>query len=116
MSRFDLFAKFANFMKDHGPNSLTGGLVQPPTRKELRALRPPRFKPAFSMGFRGAPKTETRPGSIPAPTIDQVRNRERKYGQRIHVKNGLMFFAADGMMWTKEEAATRLEKSLRSVC
>jgi len=77
------------------------------TRKQLKKLRPPRFKPAFSMGFRGAPKTENRPGSIPAPTIDQVRYRELKYGQRIHVKNGLMFFASDGIMWTADEAERR---------
>lgn len=110
MSRFDLFAKLANFMKNSNGKSLYK--LAPPTRKELKKLRPPRFKPAFSMGYRGNPKTETRPGSTPAPTIDQVRNRERKYGQRIHVRNGLMFFAADGVMWTKHEAQIRQQEKI----
>lgn len=116
MGRFNLFAALAAFLSTQGPTSLNGGIVAPPSRRRLKRLRPPRYKRAFSMGYRGFPKTEQRLGSIPAPTIDQVRHRERKYGQRIHVKNGLMFFKSDGVMWTKDEAERRLEKSLRSVC
>ena len=109
MSRLNLFQKLATFMAQNGPDAMLRSVAAPPTRKQLKKLRPPRWKPAFSMGFRGATKTYSRPGGIPAPTIDQVRNRERQYGQRIHVKNGLMFFASDGFMWTKEEAAKRQE-------
>jgi len=107
MSKFNLFAKLSQLMAKHGPDGMLNMPVAPPSRKQLKRMRPPRFKPASSVGFRGLPKTYSRPGVIPAPTIDQVRRRERKYGQRIHVKNGLMFFASDGFMWTKEEAAKR---------
>lgn len=109
MGRFELFQKLNALMAKMGPSAMTSSIAAPPTRKQLRRLRPPRFKPASSVGFRGMPKTYSRPGSVPAPTIDQVRHRERKYGQRIHVKNGLMFFASDGAMWTKEEAHKRWE-------
>lgn len=107
LNKFNLYNRFAQFLAKHGPTSMSGGIVAPPTRKQLKQMRPKRFRPAFSMGFRGWPKTENRPGVIAAPTIDQVRYRERKYGQRIHVKNGLMFFASDGVMWTKDEAELR---------
>ena len=69
--------------------------------------RPPRYKRAFSMGFRGFPKEVTYLGSTAAPTIDQVRARERKYGQRIHVKQGLMFFKTDGAIFTTADAEFR---------
>lgn len=73
--------------------------------RQLRAAqKPPRsttFKPAFSMGYRGAPRTMTRPGSIPAPTIDQVRRLERAYMCRLHVKGGLIYFK-DGTPFTHE--------------
>lgn len=107
MSRFDLYRRLAAFLNRHGPNSLTGSVVAPPTRKQLKRLRPPRYKSFFTMGYRGWPKTYAKRGARPAPTIDQVRRRERKYGQRIHVKNGLMFFATDSLMWTAEEAKRR---------
>lgn len=104
MSHFNLFAKLAQFMR----NSNSKPMFKPQlTRKDLRALRPPRYKPAFSCGYRGWPKTSTPPGSIPAPTIDQVRHLERKYGQKIHVKLGVMYFATDGRMFTRDEAELR---------
>jgi hypothetical protein len=116
MNRFNLFAQLAKFVHKQGSNVFGGIPRASLTRKQLKKFRPPRYKPAFSMGFRGATKSSTPIGTLPAPTIDQVRNHERKYGQRIHVKNGLMFFAFDGLMWTKDEAERRLEKSLRSIC
>lgn len=118
MSRFKLFAALAGMMAGMGPNSIAGRVAAPPiSRKRLKRMRPKRYKPAFSMGYRGFPKSTERPGRIPAPTIDQVRHRERKYGQRIHVKQGgIMYFKSDGLMWTADEAKRRLEKSLRSVC
>jgi hypothetical protein len=97
MGKFNLFAKLIQFMNPQTADMPTF------TRKQLKKMRPPRYKPASSVGFRGFPKTETPPGMVAAPTIDQVRRRERKYGQRIHVKNGLMFFASDGYMWTKKK-------------
>jgi hypothetical protein len=114
MSKFGMFARLAAMMGNQGPNSLSGARMAPPTRKQLKQLRPPRFKPAFSMGHRGFPKTMNRPGSVPAPTIDQVRHAERKYGQRIHVKRGVMFFKSDGLMWTKDEAVKRQEAACGS--
>lgn len=114
MSRFDLFAKLASLLKRDN-RAYTPHLAQL-TRKQLKKLRPPRYKPAFSMGHRGFPKTLRRPGHKAAPTIDEVRHRERKYGQKIHIKEGLMFFASDGIMWTKEEAQRRFERQYRSIC
>jgi len=86
---------------------LLGLDTHPLSRRERKAFKPRLYKPAFTCGYRGAPRMSTPCGSIPAPTIDQVRDRERKYGQRIHVKRGLMFFKSDGIMWTKEEAERR---------
>lgn len=111
MSRFNLFAKLAMMMSAYGAPAIAGRMPAPNiSRKQLKRLRPSRFKSAFSIGFRGWPKTYMRKGAMPAPTIDQVRDRERKYGQRIHVKRGLMFFASDGIMWTASEAAYRQER------
>lgn len=70
-----------------------------PSRKRVKMLRPKRFKPAFSSGFRGWRKTEERPGRYPAPTIDQVRTLERKHNIRLHVKNGLIFEKYSGKMF-----------------
>jgi hypothetical protein len=69
----------------------------------------PRYKPASSSGFRGAPRTSVPCGSVPAPTIDQVRKIELKYGQRLQVRHGLMFFKEGGDMFTQHEAQKRKE-------
>ena len=115
MSRFDVFARLAHYLGQHGDPTVSGRLANPGlTRKQLRKLRPPRYKPAFSCGYRGWPKTTTPCGSIPAPTMDQVRDRERYFGLKIHVKNGLMFFASDGRMWTRDEATKRQEAAYGS--
>jgi hypothetical protein len=66
-----------------------------------KAPRSTTFKPAFTCGFRGWPRTMTRPGSIPAPTIDQVRRLERAYMCKLHVKQGLIYFT-DGTPFTHE--------------
>lgn len=100
---YNLLAK----LMGRGRRNLGNIPVAPPTRKELKAARPPRYKAAASHGYRGLPKSYNRPGAIAAPTLDQVRAREIKYGQRIIVQNGLMFFKADGVMWTKAEAERR---------
>ena len=75
--------------------------------KSLKAKRPKRYKPAFTMGFRGFPKTYKPCGSVPAPTMDQVRRIERAYMTKLHVKLGLLYFKEDGRVFTKEEAAKR---------
>lgn len=107
MSRFNLAAKLMKYMSSFGPNAMTGSIFPGISRKMLKRLRPPRYKPCFSIGHRGWPKSEMAPGQAPAPTIDQVRRKEQKYGQKLHVKNGLMFFASDGVMFTNEEAKRR---------
>jgi hypothetical protein len=101
MSKVRIFEKFRKFITENNPedfeNALSiyaGGPLS--SRKLLKRLRPKRYKRAFSMGYRGFPKQTTRLGSIPAPTQDQVRATERKYGRRIHVKNGLMYFKTEG--------------------
>jgi len=92
--------------------AMLNGLVASDAHSHRRSIRTKQekintFKPASSVGFRGKPRSYSAPGSMAAPTIDQVRDRERKYGQKIHVKRGLMFFASDGIMWTADEAAKR---------
>jgi len=107
MGRFKPFAALTAMVKNKF-TSMFGNIPRfSLTHKQLKRLRPKRYRPAFSMGYRGAPKTYQRIGATPAPTIDQVRDRERKYSQRIHVKNGLMFFKSDGIMWTVDEATRR---------
>ena len=98
LNKYNLYNRMANWLIGSGV-----------TRRDLRELRPTRYRPAFSMGYRGFAKTEKPCGTVPAPTIDQVRARERKYGQRIGVRNGIMFFLSDWTMWTKEEAIKRSE-------
>jgi len=65
------------------------------------------YKPAFSCGFRGFPRTMTRPGSVTAPTLDQVRHIERNCGQKLHVKSGLLYFKSDGFRFSWDEARKR---------
>ena len=59
------------------------------------------YKPAFSMGYRGFPRTMNKLGSTPAPTIDQVRKLERAYMCKLVVKRGLIYFR-DGTAFTHE--------------
>jgi hypothetical protein len=67
------------------------------TPKSIQKFHPRKFagiyKPSFSMGFRGFERKTVPNGTYPAPTIDQVRNIERKYNIKLHVKRGLMYFA-----------------------
>ena len=70
-------------------------------RKENKPARCTTHKPAFSMGFRGDPRTMRRTGAIPAPTIDQVRKLEKKYLCKLVVKQGLIYFR-DGTAFTNE--------------
>lgn len=74
-------------------------------RQSRRAPRSITFKPAFSVGFRGWPRTleHTRQ---PAPTIDQVRNLEQKYGEKLIVAKGLVWFK-DKVPFTHEKAQAR---------
>lgn len=55
----------------------------------------------------GFPRSTIACGSIPAPTMDQVRRIERKYGQRLKVMRGLLFFKCDDVMFTQHEAQKR---------
>jgi hypothetical protein len=66
-----------------------------------------KYKPAFSMGFRGFPRTETPLGRTPAPTIDQVRELEKKYKVKLIVKEGLVYFKYGEELFTHERAKER---------
>ena len=63
------------------------------------------YKPAFSMGYRGFPRTMNRLGSTSAPTIDQVRKLEQTYMCKLHVKRGLIYFK-DGTVFTHDRGKT----------
>ena len=74
-------------------------------RKLRAAQRPPRsatYKPASSCGWRGAPRKMTPTGSIPAPTIDQVRKLERAYMCKLTVKRGVMYFRGTDIAFTHD--------------
>jgi hypothetical protein len=74
-------------------------------RKLRAAQRVPRsetHKPAFSMGYRGAPRKMTPNGNIPAPTIDQVRKLERAYMCKLSVKRGVMYFRGTDIAFTHD--------------
>lgn len=82
------------------------------------AQRPPRsetYKPAFTCGFRGAPRTMKPLGSIPAPTIDQVRNLERAYMCRLHVRNGLMYFKGTNIAFSHKLGHDHREARMREM-
>ena len=70
------------------------------------------YKPAMSTGFRGSPRSSIRPGHIPAPTLDQVRDREIKYNTRLTVKKGLMYFKEDNKLFSQEEAMKRQHNAI----
>jgi hypothetical protein len=54
-----------------------------------------RYKPAFTCGFRGWPRTFRPLGSIPAPTLDQVRRLEQEAGQKLKVMDGKVYYRND---------------------
>lgn len=97
----------------------TLGLFNDPLRLPSQAGRPPkkmqgkrkfegRDKPYFTMGYRGFPRVPRILGTASAPTIDQVRNLERKYKTRLHVKMGLIYFKSDGVLFNADEAKQRM--------
>lgn len=74
-------------------------------RKLRAAQKPPRsttYKPAFTCGFRGLPRTLKPLGSIPAPTIDQVRKLERAYMCKLTVKRGVIYFRGTDIAFTHD--------------
>jgi len=96
-------SKYRSINHDYGmPNQLLRA-TKPGKRKKFF-----KYKPAFTCGFRGFPRTEIPLGITPAPTIDQVRRLERKYKTKLIVKLGLIYFKKDGEMFTKTVAIKRL--------
>ena len=90
-------------------------LAAPPTKKQLKADRPPRYKPLFTCGFRGFPKTYTPIGQARAPTIDEVRTLERSYMCRLDVKQGLIYFREDGKAFSHDEARSRRQARMEKL-
>jgi hypothetical protein len=84
-------------------------------QRRFRAKSGAMYKPAASYGWRGSPKTSTRPGSVPAPTIDQVRNIERAYLLKIDVHRGIMYFKDDQTVFNHEEANMRRHNTYRAM-
>jgi hypothetical protein len=79
-----------------------------------KAMKPDRqntFKPRSSYGFRGSPRV-LKDRFAPAPTIDQVRNLERRYKCKLHVKQGFIYFT-NGELFSHQKARVAL-KSLIS--
>lgn len=72
-------------------------------------------KPASSYGFRGSPRTAVPCGSIPAPTIDQVRRIEQAYMIKIDVHHGIMYFKNEITAFTHEEAKNRRHEQLHTM-
>ena len=86
----------------------TKGMAPNQGRVKSRRWRKPGptlYKSAVS----GFPRSSQRCGSVPAPTMDQVRKIEREYGQRLRVFQGVMFFKEDSVLFTKEEGQKRYE-------
>ena len=86
----------------------TKGMAPPQGRVRSRRARrpgPTLYKSAVS----GFPRSSQRCGSVPAPTMDQVRKIERTYGQRLDVKAGLMYFKGEDLLFTQHEAQKRGE-------
>jgi len=67
-----------------------------------RSHRARKVKTLYKSAVCGFPRTMTRPGSIPAPTLDQVRFLERSMGVRLHVRSfqgqGRIFIRDTGEM------------------
>jgi hypothetical protein len=71
------------------------------------------YKPASSTGFRGSPKTSVRPGSVPAPTIDQVRRLEKAYMLKLDVHRGIMYFKSDQTVFSHNSAKARRQEKMQ---
>jgi hypothetical protein len=82
----------------HIPYSLPGA------GKVRKTHTAPRYKPFFTTGFRGFPKSFIPIGVIPAPTLDQVRWYEREYKVKLQVKLGKMFHKHSGKSFSVREA------------
>lgn len=63
----------------------------------------------------GFPRSSQPCGSVPAPTIDQVRRLERAYMLRLDVRRGLMYFKSDKTIFSHELAKARREDKMLSM-
>jgi hypothetical protein len=84
-------------------------------RKLQKLPRSHTFKPASTYGFRGSPRSSSRPGAATAPTIEEVRKIERAYMCRIHVKQGLLYFAHTDTPFTHEAGAEHRKKRMQEM-
>jgi hypothetical protein len=77
-------------------------------RNKRRRYRTKTRVPMYKSAVSGFPRTSTPCGSIPAPTMDQVRRIEQKYKIKLHVKQGLLYFR-DGQIFNRNAAKARMQ-------
>ena len=65
-------------------------------------------RPMYKSATSGFPRSSKPCGSVPAPTLDQVRNIERAYMIKIDVRGGLMYFKHEATLFSHEQGKVRL--------
>lgn len=84
-------------------------------RQKTGRARMGRYEFKYKSATSGFPRSTKPCGSIPAPTLDQVRRLERAYMTRLHVKLGLLYFKSDGTIFTKESAMARRQEKMQGM-
>ena len=75
-------------------------------RNRGRRIRARNHGTMYKSATSGFPRSSQPCGSVPAPTLDQVRRKERLCGRRLIVKRGLMHYKDTGALFTNTEVKT----------
>jgi hypothetical protein len=116
-NRMGKIAKMISAFGYEGVDHLFGTLPMKGRQKSRRVRMNPetKYKPASSYGFRGSPRSSTRCGSVPAPTLDQVRKLEQAYMLRLIVKTGIIYFKSDDTVFDHNSAKARRQEKLQAM-
>lgn len=92
-----------------GVDHLLGSRVLNVPRKGRQKNRRPKLDKGrmYKSATSGFPRSSKPCGSVPAPTIDQVRQLEQAYMLKLDVHHGIIYFKEDQTVFSKDEAAKR---------
>jgi len=72
-------------------------------------------RPMYKSATSGFPRSSKPCGSVPAPTLDEVRWLERAFMCRIDVRGGLMYFRHEATLFDQDVAHDRRQVKLQAM-